>query len=424
MAIKKALPSTLPDLPHIDDTTMPITVTYFENPSKFWVQLNDNATFEKLNEIEYFLNHSKHIKLNSDNFLPSIGSVVATEWKDKKLYRAIVESYCKIKNYDVANVLLIDLGYRQCQKVTDLRIIEGSHKIINSHAVALECRLSEIEPSKTYTDEGTWSKKASDLFNNYLNDSYQLFGVIYSVVDSIVALRLMCTSKSDSKNSVNLNDLLIKQGLAVALEENYLSKYNHKLRKKTIKYNATYKDYLKYLQYEKNYLIKTYPEPPNPKDCRSIMALKGPYSPLEMSLSSLAISSSGLKINIHSMSVNSILLDSNPENPSECLLVASNVKQSQSGSYLTLNNTTLMPNIDGLTAMICLIFAPKIELRRSANGSHYIGALCGLGCNETNTALLPEHDLEVYFDVEIDNNDMLNVIIYIIHYYVYFIRNY
>jgi len=45
------------------------------------------------------------------------------------------------------------------------------------------------------------------------------------------------------------------------------------------------------------------------------------------------------------------------------LLVAASVGQNPQGDRLILHQTTLMPNLHGLASIICLIFAPCIELR-------------------------------------------------------------
>lgn len=45
------------------------------------------------------------------------------------------------------------------------------------------------------------------------------------------------------------------------------------------------------------------------------------------------------------------------------LLVAANVGQNPQADRLTLHHTTLMPNLHGLASLVCLIFAPTIELR-------------------------------------------------------------
>jgi hypothetical protein len=45
------------------------------------------------------------------------------------------------------------------------------------------------------------------------------------------------------------------------------------------------------------------------------------------------------------------------------LLVAASVGQNTQGDSLILRHTTLMPNLHGLASLICLIFAPCVELR-------------------------------------------------------------
>lgn len=45
------------------------------------------------------------------------------------------------------------------------------------------------------------------------------------------------------------------------------------------------------------------------------------------------------------------------------LLVAAAVGQNPQGDCLILHHTTLMPNLHGLASLVCLIFAPCIELR-------------------------------------------------------------
>lgn len=45
------------------------------------------------------------------------------------------------------------------------------------------------------------------------------------------------------------------------------------------------------------------------------------------------------------------------------LLVAASVGQNPQGDRLILRHTTLMPNLHGLASLVCLIFAPCIELR-------------------------------------------------------------
>lgn len=107
-------------------------------------------------------------------------------------------------------------------------------------------------------------------------------------------------------------------------------------------------------------------------------------------------------------SVNSVLLD-NDLNQSRRLLVAQSTMQSR--NFLTLRKTTFLPNIPGLTALLALSFAPRMELRCNSRKTYYTGALCGLGPmdNCTKRAMFPDHDMEIQFDVEITMDDVKEV---------------
>merc|ERR1719494_912397 len=70
--------------------------------------------------------------------------------------------------------------------------------------------------------------------------------------------------------------------------------------------------------------------------------------------------------------------------------------------------TTLMPNIHGLLAFVGLLFAPFAEMRTDSDMRQYTGALVGLGPEQqTGEAILPDHDIEIVFDVHFDNNDLV-----------------
>ncbi|XP_058808983.1 probable ATP-dependent RNA helicase spindle-E [Phymastichus coffea] len=407
--MKRILPKALPQLPGLDENNIQIKISYFINPSQFWVRIADDKDLEhKYDTIRKFLNDSKNITLTRFEDEPSVGALVAARWKkDNKIYRVVIESFDKKSSELLAKVLYIDHGFRDTVRVKELMRIQPDHLAATTRALAFECCLSEIEPSKKKDPKG-WSREACQIFCSTVKEAKQIYGSIYSVVDSIVHLQL--STNLDDNSLLDVNKRLVDLNLAEVAEENYLSKYNHKLREQIIDYEAKHREYLEYLQYDKNFLISTYPDPPPLEDCRCVVTLKGPNSPLEIALSSLAIVTSATKVNIEGNSVNSILIDTNPEDPHERLLVAALVSQNQSGTQLTLRNTTLMPNIPGLTALMCLIFAPKIELRRSTRGNQYVGALCGLGFDSrTGLSLMPEHDMEVYFDTEFTIEDLQKI---------------
>ena len=39
-------------------------------------------------------------------------------------------------------------------------------------------------------------------------------------------------------------------------------------------------------------------------------------------------------------------------------------------------------------------------------GTKYTGAICGLGSDDTGGPILPDHDIEVVFDIHFDNDDI------------------
>lgn len=417
--LRAKLPTTIPTLPPIDVSVIPVRVVNFINPNKFWVHHMDNNTRHNLVTIDKFLNDRKNITLTPVSETPPIGSLVAFRGRKNQMCRVVVESYSKVKNEDVAQVHFIDYGYRNSARVADMRTIIKTHPIYKMPALALECSLSQIEPSKVKDPNGYWTPEARLFFTNILDRSYNVTGTIYSITDSVVSLELTCEMEVEIdgnlvSETVSLNDLLVEEDFAVKVEESYLSRYNHQIRglaKTKALQELSHREYLEYLQYDRNFLVQSYPEPPPVEDCRSAVMLKGPFSPLEVTFSSLAHKAACKKVNIESQSVNSIVLDMDPEDIHDRLLVASLVSQSPNGAHLTLRNTTLLPNLPGLTSLICLLFAPKIELRRNPSGSHYIGALCGLGYNTKNDfPLMEEHDMDVPFDTEITIQDMQIVI--------------
>lgn len=421
-SLRSKLPTTVPCLPPINVTEIPIEIVNFNNPNKFWVHHLDKKTHENLKTIETFLNDHKNITLTPVKETPPIGSLVATRGRQGKMCRVVIESYSKVKDEDVSQVHYIDYGYRGPVRVVDLKTIMKTHAIFKMPALAIECTLTNVEPSTIKDPDGCWTEEAKRFFMRVIMESERVIGTIYSVTDSVMSLEVNCLMNEKFES---LNELLVEEEFAAKVEESYLSRYNHKIRSlaktKALK-ELAHREYLEYLQYDRNFLIQSYPEPPPIEECGSALYLKGPFSPLEVTFSSLAIHTGSKKVNIETQSVNSIVLDMDPDDLHERLLVSSNVSQSVNGNCLTLRNTTLLPNLPGLTTLICLLFAPKIELRRSVSGSHYIGALCGLGYNtKTDIPLMAEHDMDIHFDTEITIQDMqiVSITIQLVHFILY-----
>jgi hypothetical protein len=72
-----------------------------------------------------------------------------------------------------------------------------------------------------------------------------------------------------------------------------------------------------------------------------------------------------------------------------------------------IRQTTLMPAVPGITALLTMIFSHKLELRVERSSDKYTGCVSGLGTENSHGApVYPEHDIEVIFDVDIDRKDL------------------
>nr|CAD7262416.1 unnamed protein product [Timema shepardi] len=316
-------------------------------------------------------------------------------------------------------VFFIDYGNTEHVKESALRDFDqslfddGEFGIMGIPAQAMECVLCEIRPSLMANPRGHWTQRAINEFEKMVSNK-SFYGKVYSVVHSVVSMELITTAAS-TKNTVNINDWLVLKNHAERTEESYLSKVNHDLRQQHMgldgeKSRAMHdQQQLSESSLEFNPNLPD-PDPPNREECPITVNLRGPYSPLEMRIYGQTLVGEERDLFIDPNSVNSVLLDTDPQDPHERLLVAATVEENSSSTGLILRNTTLMPNIHGFSALMALLFAPRAEIRVNDMRTKYIGALCGLGYDtDTDMPLFPEHDMEVRFDVEINIQDLQDV---------------
>ncbi|XP_044788759.1 ATP-dependent RNA helicase TDRD9 isoform X4 [Bubalus bubalis] len=139
-------------------------------------------------------------------------------------------------------------------------------------------------------------------------------------------------------------------------------------------------------------------------------ALHGPFNPYELKCHSLTRTSKFRYVWIEKESINSVIISDSPEDAHQRLLVAASLSVNTTGSTMLLRETSLMPHIPGLPALLSMLFAPVMELRVDQDGRCYTGVLCGLGCNPTTGApVLPEHDMELAFDVQFSVEDIVEI---------------
>ncbi|KAK1339547.1 hypothetical protein QTO34_020230 [Cnephaeus nilssonii] len=145
--------------------------------------------------------------------------------------------------------------------------------------------------------------------------------------------------------------------------------------------------------------------PPNHK-----AVLHGPFNPYELKCHSLTRISKFRRVWIEKESINSVAISDAPEDLHQRVLVAASLSVNATGSTMLLRETSLLPHIPGLPALLSMLFAPVMELRVDPDGKSYTGALCGLGWSPASGApILPEHDMELAFDVRFSVEDVVEI---------------
>lgn len=202
-------------------------------------------------------------------------------------------------------MLFIDYGNTQSVNIQDLKCLPEPVKV--KQPQAMECVLAKIQPSIMQNSKGLWSECAIKIFKEEI-DGLMLYAKIYSVVASVVYVELY---KTKQMQTATLNQWLIDQGYAQPAEESYLSKENHEKRELC----ATSDNLNKILDggdvEESIYDI----ESPDVSECNDKIHLKGPFSPLEMRVYGITNSSMGKSVKIETTSVNTVLLDAEPQDP-------------------------------------------------------------------------------------------------------------
>uniref|UniRef100_A0A1B6DS36 Probable ATP-dependent RNA helicase spindle-E n=1 Tax=Clastoptera arizonana TaxID=38151 RepID=A0A1B6DS36_9HEMI len=375
--------------------TIEITITYVENPGRFWAMQH---TFTEVTRVQRLLRLTTANYLEPLKELPKIGGMVVAPYRDLnqlRYYRARVTSILE----DNIAVYFCDFGNSQIVHSSDLRMISNLSELERKEFekekdAAFECTLAEIQPAMVMNPNGEWCHEATKIICNLRSSC---LAEIYSIVNDVVSLKLFSNNMGD----ININKLLISKGYAENAEESYLSKEDHDNRDRNDsgeRIPGTKQKQTKFLDDTTQQVEAT--------EAKYSTRLIGPYSPLEMNVYPTTKNGSGKLVVINWSSVNSVLLDGDPQDPHERLLVAGNVGINEAGNQLNLRNTTLLPNIHGLSAILSMLFAPRVELRRNDRKSKLIGALCGLGTDNEGVPLFPGNDMEVVFDCEFSIKDI------------------
>ncbi|XP_027493936.1 ATP-dependent RNA helicase TDRD9 isoform X2 [Corapipo altera] len=311
---------------------------------------------------------------------------------------------------DFAEVFFVDYGNRSEVPLNKLKKIPSCLQGIPFQA--LEFKICKMRPSaRSIVCGERWSYSASQRFASLVGGCSLLVNV-YSVVHGVLHVDVFRYSRC--KDLVNIRDVLVEERYAEVAEESYESRQNHNLLKELLLDEVKKeKQVPESSRQEEKHLIERLLNcfSDNKSDVPTHkVTVSGPFSPYELKCYSLTRVSRFRNIFVCKDSINSIVVHDTAEDAFQQLLVAADISLNAAGSILFLGETSLMPPIPGLLALLSMLFAPAIELRVDKTGKYFTGVLCGLGWSRTSGApLLPENDMALTFDVQFGVEDITEI---------------
>nr|XP_060611008.1 ATP-dependent RNA helicase TDRD9 [Anolis sagrei ordinatus] len=399
----------LEKLPTINTLDLSISVTEVVEVGHFWGYRIDDISMEMLKSLCAEINQLKLTPLPVRPHPDLVCLAPFTDWEDKRYYRAQI-LYVSGEN---AEIFYVDYGNRSKVALNLLREIPSHLRELPFQA--LEFKVRRMRPSAHSLICGEqWSSAASKRFATLVNGS-ALMVKVFSIVHSILHVDVL--RYSERMEIVNIRDVLIQECHAELAEDSYESvQSNENLKLVFSNPEANRKNgssFIRNSSKEENRIIQMLLESCSanrfgtPK-CKA--RLIGPFNPYILKFSSMTRVSRFRTVLVMRESVNSVVVADAPENTFQQILVASSVSINASGTTMLLRETSLMPHIPGLPALLAMLFAPVIELRTDEKQTRYTGVLCGLGWNRSlGTPVFQDHDMELSFDVEIDTEDMTQI---------------
>ncbi|XP_041258500.1 ATP-dependent RNA helicase TDRD9 [Onychostruthus taczanowskii] len=310
---------------------------------------------------------------------------------------------------DLAEVFFVDYGNRSEVPLNKLKEIPRCLQGLPFQA--LEFKICKMCPSaRSLVCGEPWSCSASQRFASLVSGCTLLVEV-YSLVHGVLHVDVF--RHSGRRGLVNIRDVLIEECHADLAEESHESQQSHDLLKELFLDGAKKEEQMPVSarQEEKcliEKLLNSFSEKKSDAPTHKVTVC-GPFSPYQLKCYSLTKISQFRNVFIHKDSINSIVVHDGAEDPFQQLLVATDVSVTAAGCVI-LGETSLMPPIHGLLALLSMLFAPAIELRVDKSGKYFTGVLCGLGWNQTSGApLFPANDMEVTFDVHFGLEDITEI---------------
>uniref|UniRef100_UPI0037E94C75 ATP-dependent RNA helicase TDRD9 n=1 Tax=Semicossyphus pulcher TaxID=241346 RepID=UPI0037E94C75 len=389
-----------------------INITEVLEVGNFWGFQADEVSLEKQRRLTAEIN-MRTLEPVTVSLYPNLLCLAPySEVNDQSLYyRAKI---LHIRGSTV-EVFFLDFGNTAVHAISSLR--EMPPDLLSHPFQAQEFQVAEMRPSAQSIILGKqWSSRARNRFITLVKGR-SLIVSLYSILHGVMRVQLLINT--ETKNT-NVLDILVEEGHAVKAEESFDSQQNHEALMSLYKdmetgayvpntANSSWKDRKKEEKELIDYLLDHFSKSYQPSS-KAKVNLHGPLSPNMIRLHSLNHKTHYKTVCIERSSINSLALNENPHCKHQRMLVAGTVAVNSTGTRILLKETSIMPDIPGLPALVTMLFTPVMELRTNEERTCYSGALCGLGWNsQTQEGILPEHDIELAFDVKLDVEDITEI---------------
>ncbi|XP_072532828.1 ATP-dependent RNA helicase TDRD9 [Salminus brasiliensis] len=334
-----------------------------------------------------------------------------TDPEPSKYYRA------KILHILGTNVEVFFVDFGNTYQVPCDSLRELPADLLTPPFQAQEFAISRLAPSAQSMILGDqWSSRARNRFITLVS-GHSLIVSLYSILHGVMRVDLHVSMDT---GDVSVADLLVKEGHARYAPESFESQQSHDvlmgmyqdLKEGTFTPNFISSTWQSRKEEEKQLvdalLLSFSKSSHSTPKCK--VPVYGPFSPHKVTFHNMSGVTLCRSVTVERDSINSVLVNDHPEDSHERMLVAAFVSLSSSGTHILLKETTLMPHIHGLPALITMLFTPIMELRTDEERTCFTGALCGLGAKPASQeAVLPEHDIELSFDVKFDVEDITEI---------------
>ncbi|XP_034531835.1 ATP-dependent RNA helicase TDRD9 [Notolabrus celidotus] len=316
---------------------------------------------------------------------------------------------------NTVEVFFLDFGNTAVVDISNLKEIPS--EILSHPFQAQEFQVIEMRPSAQSIILGNqWSSRARNRFSTLVKDQSLLVS-LYSILHGVMRVQLHINTET---TNTSVLDILVEEGHAVKAEESFDSKTNHEALTTLYRdmeagtyvpnsVSSSWKDRKKEEKQVINGLLDHFSKSRQP--CAKAKAvLHGPNSANKVQFRRLHEQTLYKTVHVEKSSINSVAVNENPQYKHQRMLVAGTVSVNASGTRILLRDTSIMPDIPGLPALVTMLFTPIMELRTNEERTCYTGALCGLGWNsQSQEGILPERDIELAFDLKFDVEDMTEI---------------